>query len=131
MTSFAVDLPFKPIPKGRPRVCNGRAYTPKRTKSFETDVGVIVRCKMNQLGIKKFKEGVSVCVIFNFKTTKETLVGSFNHTTTSDLDNLVKSVLDAMNGIVYDDDRQVFHIEAYKRWSTEDGVNLRISDGII
>jgi len=38
-----------------------------------------------------------------------------------DLDNLIKAVLDALNGVVYEDDRQVYHIEAHKIY--EDKIN--------
>lgn len=35
---------------------------------------------------------------------------------TGDIDNLVKAVLDEMNGIVFDDDAQVLHLIAVKRY---------------
>ena len=35
---------------------------------------------------------------------------------TGDIDNLVKAVLDEMNGVVFDDDAQVLHLTAVKRY---------------
>ena len=35
---------------------------------------------------------------------------------TGDIDNLVKAVLDEMNGVVFDDDAQVLHLIAVKRY---------------
>ena len=37
-----------------------------------------------------------------------------HHTQKPDLDNLVKTVLDSLNGLAFDDDSQVIRIEAQK-----------------
>lgn len=41
------------------------------------------------------------------------------HTGKGDIDNLVKAVLDALNGIAFDDDKQVAFVSASKRWASE------------
>ncbi len=40
-----------------------------------------------------------------------------HHTKTPDLDNLIKFVLDAMNGVFYGDDAQIAEIRAVKQYS--------------
>ncbi len=57
----------------------------------------------------------SLCIEIDFhiKKPKTTRYGQFPPL---DLDNLVKSVLDAGNGILYKDDRQIVKIVAKKSW---------------
>jgi Holliday junction resolvase RusA-like endonuclease len=43
-----------------------------------------------------------------------------------DLDNVVKAVLDALNGVVYLDDAQVVNLVATKRYATEPRVEVYI-----
>ena len=45
----------------------------------------------------------------------------------ADLDNLVKFVCDALNGIFYKDDSQVVQIYASKVWGAEDYVFVKVS----
>ena len=44
-----------------------------------------------------------------------------------DLDNLVKSIKDGLNGVVWVDDRQVTTLVAHKRWAEESSVLVRIT----
>lgn len=125
---YTVEIPLKPVPKARPRVSGGHAYTPTKTKRFESDVATMVRCKMLSLGHKMIKSGVYVSLTFNFRAPTSALVGCPNYTTTSDVDNLIKSILDALNGVSYVDDRQVVQVFATKRWAESDGVVVTVSD---
>ena len=34
-----------------------------------------------------------------------------------DVDNLIKSIFDAGNGLIWDDDRQIVAVDAVKRWT--------------
>jgi len=43
-----------------------------------------------------------------------------------DIDNYIKFVLDALNGVFYRDDSQVVHIESVKEYSTEPKTIVRI-----
>jgi len=40
-----------------------------------------------------------------------------HHTNTPDIDNCIKFVCDALNGVYYMDDRQIDHIDAYQNYS--------------
>ena len=49
----------------------------------------------------------------------------------TDLDNYVKAVLDACNGIVYHDDRQVTNLVASKRYALDErfaGVSVTVEE---
>ena len=39
------------------------------------------------------------------------------HAQKPDIDNVIKSTLDAMNGVAYQDDKQVIQVRAEKRWA--------------
>jgi Holliday junction resolvase RusA-like endonuclease len=45
-----------------------------------------------------------------------------------DIDNVCKCVLDAMNGIVYVDDRQVVSLHATKRYDTISSVHVCVRE---
>lgn len=125
---YTTTIPIKPVPKARPRVSNGRAYTPQRTKQFERDVAVMVRSTMMKNCQKPIEGSVYVAITFNFKTPNADFVGCSNYTTTSDVDNLIKAVLDALNGVAYNDDRQVVQVTGWKRWDVSDSVIVTVSD---
>lgn len=95
-------VPVRPVPKGRPRVSyrGGRVitYTPAKTRRFEN----LVRAYAVANGIE-LEEG-DVGLLLRFETASP-----------ADVSNLVKNVEDALNGIAYEDDRQVSVIVALKR----------------
>jgi crossover junction endodeoxyribonuclease RusA len=95
-----IRLAGEPVPKGRPRFGRGHVYTPKRTRDYEQSVGWMAKKEM--AGRKPQAGPVSVEIGFYYKGRD------------FDLDNAIKSVLDGMNGIVYENDRQVEAITAYK-----------------
>lgn len=80
-----------PIPKGRPRFTrSGHVYTAKRTRDYEKLIGLSYRAN----GGKAHSGPVSVELVFYVSRM-------------SDIDNLVKAVLDGLNGVAWVDDRQV------------------------
>lgn len=108
------------VPKGRPRVnSKGWLYTPKRTKDYEELVASsYVGDKLT--GALK----VEICVFMaipkseNKANRLKMARGDIRPTKANgDLDNIVKSILDGLNGIAYEDDRQVVEITASKRYT--------------
>lgn len=95
---LAFTIPGPAVPKQRPRVTfkNGRplTFTPAETRRFERDVGYIAKAA----GAKPH-QGI-VCLIIRFYGLR------------GDGDNALKSLCDALNGIAWNDDRQVeeYHI---------------------
>lgn len=94
-------IPGKPVPKARHkiRLYGGRVltYTPAKTQEYER----AVRLYALKHRLKKQQGDVAVVAIF--------------HTTgPGDLDNLLKSLLDGLNGQAWEDDRQVKALLALK-----------------
>lgn len=63
------------------------------------------------------KIGIKITVLYpcDYKATER-----------PDLDNLVKSIIDAATGIIYPDDGQVTKISAYKRQGVSEGWKFRV-----
>lgn len=77
---------------------------------------------------------VMVTIEFNFlppksyskSKLKQVIDGRLMYTKKPDIDNLVKGVMDAMNGLVYKDDNQVISINAIKKYSTMNYINIKV-----
>jgi Holliday junction resolvase RusA-like endonuclease len=82
-----------PIPKGRPRVVDGHAYTPKRTQEYEALVRDAAALRWH--GEPEQKD-IQVWLTFYRENRRRV-----------DIDNLAKAILDALNGLVWKDDAQI------------------------
>jgi len=104
----------RPQVKQRPRMTRrGKAYTPIKTHLAENVIGE------GWTG-PKYEGPVFMRVIFD-KTSTEVTVGFLSETDypktalRGDIDNYLKLVMDGLNGVAYDDDSQVRHIEVTKK----------------
>lgn len=108
-----------PVPKARPRVISkgGRtwSFTPKKSAEWEKKVSMEAR--------KHFEtptdNPVELFLEFYLKTPKSKMNKLFVQTI-PDLDNLEKSILDALNGVAYKDDRLVVSKYSTKYYSNTD-----------
>lgn len=91
-------VPGTPISKARPRTgANNNTFTPKRTRDHEKLVATYARASM-RAGERAYEGLVGVALEFWTTNVK------------TDVDNLAKTVLDGMNGVVYADDVQVVEL---------------------
>lgn len=108
-----IDLPIDPVAKGRPRFTKrGIAYTPTKTKSFEKD---LVRLIKQRYKGKPLDKALTVEVNFLLKRPKS--VKRKYPVTRPDIDNYLKALFDAMNGVVFKDDSLVIEVIARKKYS--------------
>ncbi len=125
-----------PQSKGRPRfVRRGKfvqSYTPEQTVNYENLVKLSYKQDVGEI---KLIGAIRAECKFYFpipksaskKKQKEMLEGKIRPITVSkDADNCVKSVLDALNTIAYDDDRQVVELEAYKLYSDQPRAEIKL-----
>jgi crossover junction endodeoxyribonuclease RusA len=103
-SAFEVTVPGVPVPKERPRVVTGRgrrphAFTPARTRDYEQLVAGLALAR----GVRRIDGPVKLSVSFWCQDARR-----------RDLDNLVKSIKDALNGVAWQDDSQVVELHATK-----------------
>lgn len=126
----------QPVGKGRPKFSNMgnfvRAYTPDKTTNYENLVKIAFQCNENCKHLGDAPLGVKIVAFFqtpkSLSKKKQAMAesGELRPCTKPDVDNIVKIVLDALNGIAYDDDRQVVKLSFNKFYSTEPRVVIEI-----
>lgn len=120
MFKFVVYGEIKPKQRPRARVVNGRfaqVYTPSVTATYENLIRTVYQ---NSNGKYFGTDPLSVVIKAYFNPNKEQQkyverdLACTNH---KDLDNIAKTVLDALNGIAYVDDKQIFSLLISKEYS--------------
>ena len=126
MTEFWI--PGKPVGKERPRKCkNGRFYTPRKTINYERTVGYACRAAMD--GKQPLCMGpVAVDVVIYRKRPIRTKGLPPLPMTTPDIDNVLKTILDGLNGVFYKDDSQVVGVSVGRVWDKRDAVRVRVNE---
>lgn len=115
--------------KQRPRF-NSRThttYTPAKTTRFESAVakafkvaGGVMIPGDGYVSVR-IDSYYSIPKSYSKAKRKECLLGTKRPTRKPDIDNVVKLVLDALNGVAYKDDSKVVHIESWKKFSATGG----------
>lgn len=127
----------EPQSKGRPRFARMgnfvRSYTPDETVQYET----LVRLSYQQAGHGKLSGAIRAIIKAYFSIPKS--VSKKRHglmaenkilpvTVAKDGDNICKIVLDSLNKIAYDDDRQVVEIHIYKFYGENPRVEVVLEE---
>ena len=116
-------VPGKAQAKERPRLGKYGTYTPYKTKNCENWIKTIFI--QNYPLMKPLESPLRVSIILNVdiptsaskKKQDEMRRGILLPTKKPDVDNVAKSILDALNKIAYRDDKQIIHLEVTKRYS--------------
>jgi Holliday junction resolvase RusA-like endonuclease len=136
MTVLAFSMTGTPRGKGRPRtaVRGGFAtiYTDAKTKAYEASIAKIGKAAMG--GRPPFTGPLSLSVRFRFTPAKSLpkreraalLSGEQAYMGTIDIDNMLKALMDGLNGVCFVDDRQVTRCWAIKEAAEVAGVDVRI-----
>lgn len=122
-------IPGQPVAKGRPKFTAaggfGRAYTPKKTRDYETIVAAIARKAMGELSpsARPIEIMLELRVEIPASWTKAkrlaASMGTVRATKKPDADNVLKGIKDACNGIVWVDDSQVVVLTVRKLYAAE------------
>ena len=122
----------KPQGKARPRfnTYTGRTYTPSKTGAYEK---LIALC-FKQAGGKKLTGAIEIKIECFYqiaksytKATKALMEkGEIQATIKPDLDNVAKAVMDGLNGIAFDDDKQVVSLKVSKRYDCEARIEVEV-----
>lgn len=125
LVSFSV--PGLPVPKGRPRLTTrggiARAYTPEKTRSYESAIRVAAVEAMDGRDASEAAVSITVTAYLPMpkrlsKADRELAIdGVIMPTTRPDADNYAKAALDACNAILFKDDSQVTDLIVRKRYA--------------
>ena len=126
-------VPGRPVPKARPRVVNGHAYTPRETAAYEAAVRWCYKAVAR--GAEPLRVPCAVEMVFRFpipasarrKTMPDKIKAGEPYTSRPDADNLAKAILDALNGLAFADDALVVEISARKEYG-EPGAEVTITE---
>lgn len=121
-----------PVPAGRPRFGNGRAHDPAKSRSYKQFVALMARRQYHGPLLKD--EPIEVCLeVYRPNQKKISQIERQRRETKQsvpikkpDTDNYIKSVLDALTGIIWADDNIIYHIDAYKYYSDKPRIELKI-----
>jgi len=126
---ISFTVPGNPVAKGRARAFKRGNhighYTPATTANYENLVKLLASQEM--AGKKLFDGPVSLYVNLTFtvpeswsrKRKEMALMGEIYPTVKPDLDNCLKILGDALNGVVWVDDKQVVDVRVRKYYSSK------------
>lgn len=110
---LSATVNVEPLPKSRPRFGGGRAYTDSKTSQYEKLIGWSLRPHVKK---RNDVDDLKVTLQIRTKTRQR-----------KDIDNLVKSIFDACNQIVWADDQQVTELHAtLSRGSDSPGFDILV-----
>lgn len=122
----------KPQPKERPRVIKGHAYTPTKTAQYEARLAREWAAKYPDqaegdltMGLKFY---MPIPVSWSKAKKEQAKRGLKRPSIRPDIDNLIKIVLDGLNGVAYIDDKQVIGITAEKFYGETPRVEVVITE---
>lgn len=115
-------IPGRPVGKGRPRFTkNGHCWTPDKTVAYERDIKLSY---WNKYGHRKYEadQALGVDIVLYYPRPKSMAKhkrlmakkGVLRPTVKPDVDNVIKAILDALNGVAFEDDRQIVQVECEK-----------------
>lgn len=139
MNSTFFKVPGKPQGKSRPRIernpYTGKVHgrTPQKTVDYENFIKWCYKaCKGEFYGSSCLSVDIQAYFQIPKSTSKkqraEILEKDIKPTVKPDCDNIIKAVLDALNGVAYVDDKQVVSISCSKHYSTDPRLEIKITE---
>lgn len=132
---YEFEVPGKAQAKQRPRLGRfGKVYTPNNTHSYENWIKLCFIDKYKNF--VTLKEDIFMEILIykgipkstSKKKKEQMLLGLIKPTTKPDIDNIVKSIFDALNKIAYNDDSQICFLQVRKIYAEEEKVIIRFSE---
>lgn len=113
---YKLTVPGRPVPAVRmTQRSKYKSEQAMRYLDYKNTVGWVALAA----GVKVIKGPVKLTTIFYFANKK-----------LPDLDNLIKAISDGLNGLAWEDDRQVVRIEAERRQDKEERAEIEISEAV-
>lgn len=125
-----IEVPGTPVPWMRPRRNGNRAFTHPKDAKHRMAIGLLAAA---QTSGAPARGPLAMDLVFHLpipvsstKARRAAMVsGEERPTSSGDIDNLAKAVLDALTGIAYVDDRQVAQLTTSKHYSDRPRTEIR------
>lgn len=130
-------LNIEPVEQARARVARrGRhitMYDPPKVKKFKKELSQLARSQykdepldgMLEVEISFYRQ---VQKSLSKKERARRLSGEHRPTVKPDLDNYIKSTLDALNGILWTDDARIVDLHAHKYYSDDSHIEITVKE---
>ena len=120
----------QPVAKARPRVTRTHTYTPQKTIDYEAAIKIEYLRKYKEIITSKIHMNIRAYMQIPKSTNKKDKVdmisGDIRPTKRPDIDNILKIVLDGLNGVAYTDDSLVVSASVSKWYSDEPRLEVEI-----
>lgn len=139
---FEFSVPGEVVGQGRPRATtvggHVRMYDPEKSRDYKSKVALFAQAQMKEQGLtglqvpseRGFRVSISadapVPKSFSKKKQMDAVCLRIRPTKRPDCDNVIKAVLDALNGVFWEDDRLVTTIFMTKYYSPEPELKVSI-----
>ena len=114
MLTLKFTVPIEPLPQPRPRFSYGRCYQPARIVEYKAEIAKAARLAMKDSEPMTGELSAVIKLYRKYKRCSRQF---------GDFDNHAKSICDALNKIVYDDDAQIVRCSVEK---FTDKINPRV-----
>lgn len=134
MQPLEIYIPGKAVPQGRPRFATigkgVRAYDPKQSVDYKSWVKHCALEVMGKAGVAIIPRDIPLHMILNVTIVKPASVPKRRlcPVVKPDLDNIQKTIQDALEGITYQADQQIVSVRAVKRYGACDSVTVTLQD---
>jgi len=139
MFTLQFTIPGPPIGKGRPRFSSvggrPRSYTPAVTRDYESLIAA--RAAEAMAGREPLQTPLTVYIYASMsipiswsKAKRQSALDGDIYPARPDVDNIAKTVLDGMNGVIYEDDAQVTYLKVSKKYAEEGMVTVWLSENL-
>ena len=129
MQKLKFEVPGSPIGQGRPKfsTINGhaKAYDPEKSRNYKAYVRMLATQAMQETGFERIDGPCNLVIQAYFEVPKSkskkfreaALSGLEYPTKKPDIDNIIKAIQDALNGLAYKDDALIVKLGVVKLYS--------------
>lgn len=133
MSTLMFEVHGEPAPQGSMRAFVPKGWSRaiitaanKKTKPWRQEVAGAALSAMEEAKFECSGKDVAfrLAIVFRFQRPKSVRKSVIEKTTKPDVDKLVRSILDALTGIIWVDDSQVVEIHARKEFGVRPGATI-------
>ena len=136
-TTISLTFNINPVPASRPRVTRWGTFYGKKYKEFKREMGVmLIESDKPSLvnPVLWLEDLISADMTFfvpmarSWSKKKKSLKNGQFCDNNADLDNYEKAILDSLNGIYFNDDRQIVQQKSQKIWAETGSIRIILKE---